>query len=125
MFLNFFKGFIFPSYIEKYRSMNLFFAIAVFFIASFILAIPQINIISNDRYNLVDVQGEFSLDAFNELSSDDLERIRNLGVKIYDGAINEKGTAEELEFYIFNVDNRSIYLGFDFFDVTDPEAMPN
>src|SRR5690554_971267 len=125
MFLNFLKGFVSPSYIEKYRSMNLFFAIAIFFIASFILAIPQMYTVSKERYNLVDVQGEFSLDAFNELSEDDLETLRSLGVKVYNGAINERGNAEELEFYIFNLDNRSIYLVFDFFDVTDPEAEPN
>lgn len=125
MIINFFKGLIFPSYIVRFRSMSVFFAIAIFFLSSFILAIPQMQAVSKERYNLVDEQNAYSLEAFNQLSEADLAIIRELDVKIYDGAINEKGNIEEFEFYIFDVENKKIYMTFDLYNVIDPEAEPN
>ncbi|HHU56392.1 MAG TPA: hypothetical protein GXZ48_06875 [Acholeplasmataceae bacterium] len=125
MIKNFIKSLIFPSYMVRYKSMNLFFAIAIFFISSFILALPQMYYTSEKRYQVVDIDAPFELEAFNNLSDEAIAKIRSLGVRIEDGAIKDQGNVEEYKLYEFTSDDYAVFLAFDFYDITDEKETFN
>jgi len=125
MLINFFKALIFPSYMMRFKSMNLFFAIAIFFLSSFVLAIPQMYYTNKERYKIIDTNPPYDLIALNELEEDALEEIRGLGVRIENGAIQDRGTVEEYKLYQFTSKDYTVFFAFDFYDVTDEDETFN
>lgn len=126
--VNFLKSLIIPSKMAKYRSMSLIIAIAIFLLSSYVLAFPQSYIISRDRYRLVDEQNAYLLQVFQELDETDLATLRNTGGRVENGVMTCSGTVQEGEPYIFSVvlqdQNYDLYIVFDLYDVTDPDAQP-
>src|SRR5690606_22707702 len=106
-------------------SMNLFFAIAIFFISSFILPLPQMYHASKERYRLVEVEPPYELNAFNDLTDGALTEIRTAGVKIDKGAIRAGGTVEEFKLYQFESKEHIIFFAFDFYDIANKDESYN
>ena len=99
--INFVKSLFIPSRMAKYATMNILIAIAIFFVASYILAFPSSTIASRKRYKLVDVQNAYYLQIFEELSEDDLATLRNTSVRITNGVAIYNDNVREGEPYIF------------------------
>lgn len=113
----------------KYATMNILISIAIFFVASYILAFPPSTIVSRERYKLVDVQNAYNLQIFSALSETDIATLKNIELKVENGSATASLTAREGEPYIFNVvkDGKKshIYIVLDFFNISDPAAKPN
>lgn len=127
--INFVKSLFIPSRMAKYATMNILIAIAIFFVASYILAFPSSTIASRKRYELVDVQNAYYLQIFEELSEDDLATLRNTSVRITNGVAIYNENVREGEPYIFSITKDGkvshLYVVFDFFDMSDANAKPN
>ena len=130
-FINFLKSLFIPKYMARFRSMSVFIAIAIFFISSFVLAIPQMTNISNHRQELVDEQNAYYLRVFNGLTDEDLNILRETSFKVGDLGLlyGEDINKGEVYIYDFEITNGKkddfVRIVFDTFDVLNPEAQAN
>lgn len=125
--LNFLKSLIFPKYMSRYKSMSVFIAIAIYFISSFVLAIPQITNISKSRYELVDIQNAYHLNIFSKFSEDDINILNNTSFQTSKTGLyfGEDVSLDNVYIYDFNVDNSFVRIVFDTYDITDKNKGPN
>ena len=129
MFLiNFIKSLYTPNRMAKYANMLLLIAIAIFFIASYILAYPASYHASRNRYELVDEQNAYYLQIFQDLEMQDINTLKNTGLKVENGKATCNDSVHQGEPYIFNItkDNKvsHVYIVFDLYNILDPEAKP-
>ena len=126
-FVNFLKSLVVPRYMSKYRAMSVFIAFGIFFVSSLILAIPQMTNISKNRYKLVDDQNAYYLNIFKELNDENINVLNETSFKLEYGHLTygediEKGS---IQYYDFVLEKDFIRIGFDTYDILDPEAKPN
>lgn len=129
--INFLKSLIFPRYMARFKSMSLFIAIAIFFLSSFILAIPQMTNISKSRYELVDKQNAYDLLVFSNLDEDDLTVLRETSFQASKTGLYFDDDFQDNEVYTYDFEVKNIEeniffrIVFDTYDVTDNTKSPN
>lgn len=125
MFLiNFIKSLFIPKRMAKYANMILLIAIAIFFIASYVLAYPASYHASHNRYELVDEQNAYYLQIFEGLSSNDINTLKNTGFKVEKGQATVPESVHQGEPYIFNFERNHVYIVFDLYKILDSDAKP-
>lgn len=129
--ITFFKSLVLPQYMARFKSMPLLVAIAIFFVSSFILAIPQISNISRARYELVDKQNAYHLQVFSNFDNDDLNVLRETSFNLSKSGLlfGDDITQGEIYTYDFLIENGDskdfVRIVFDTYDVGNPELGPN
>lgn len=129
--INFLKSLVMPQYMARYRKMPIIVSIAIFFLSSIILSIPQMVNMNKYRYDLVDVQNAYNLQVFSSIGIKDIDVLNKTSFNITElgllyGNDIKKG---DVVIYDFNVNNNGsndfIRIVFDTFDVLDDESSPN
>ena len=128
-FINFIKSLFVPNRMAKYATMHILIAIAIFFVASYVLAYPASYHASKNRYQLVDDQNAYSLQIFQAFDAEDIDILNNTGFKVEKGQATINESVHQGEAYIFNInaDNKisHVYVVFDLYNILDPEAKPH
>lgn len=127
LLINFLKSLILPQYMARFKSMSIFIAIGIYFLSSFLLAIPQMTNISKARYELVDIQNAYHLQVFSKFTDEDLDVLRSTSFQTSKtGLYFGDDVSENMVYtYDFNVDNSFVRIVFDTYDITDETKGPN
>ncbi len=131
MFLKILKSLFMPTEMIRYRTMGIVFSIAIFLLASYLLALPQMTFTQNNRYLIVDEQNPYDLLAFSDMSEGAIAEIKAFECQIENGYINGEcqDSVQEAEPYIFPITYQdepyNIYFVFDLYNVFNPDATPN
>lgn len=122
--INFIKSLFLPSKMVKYRTMSIIISIAIFLIASYVLAYPHTNLITNKRYEIVDKQNAYGLNIFKDLSQEDIDVLRSTEFKVRNLASEWSESLNQDEPYVFNINKEKqsvVTIAFDLYDPSDPD----